>query len=106
MEELIKFDVMIDGEIVVYGDCCQYVGCNVEDGQNGIMNCFCYLGQYDFKWGCKVVGGLFFVFLFQLLIKFDGDKLVVDGFFMIWFYGYNFDEDWEIYIKKVEELLL
>ena len=100
-----KLDATVDGEIVAYGDRCQHAGCNVGDGQNGIMNCPCHSGQYDPKQGCKVVGGPPPAPLPQLPIKLDGDKLVADGFFITRPYGYNSNEDWEAYTKKVEELL-
>ena len=100
-----KIDATVDGEIVVYGDRCMHAGCNVEDGQNGIMNCPCHSGQYDPKQGCKVVGGPPPAPLPQLPIKLDGDQLVADGFFLTRPYGYNSDEDWHTYTKKVEELL-
>lgn len=109
LKEPTKLDATIDGEIVVYGNRCTHAGCNVDDGSapsgEVIGNCPCHSGQYDPKQGCKVIGGPPPHPLPQLPVKLDGDKIVADGFFLSVPYGYNAEEDWHNYTKKVEELL-
>ncbi|GGL04006.1 Rieske 2Fe-2S domain-containing protein [Deinococcus radiotolerans] len=102
-----KLDATVDGQIVVYGDRCMHAGCNVGDDPKGggQMFCPCHSGQYDATQGCRVTGGPPPAPLPQLPIKQEGDQLVVTGFFLSRPYGFNKEEDWEDYIKKVEEAM-
>lgn len=97
----------VNNQIVCYSDVCMHAGCSVADDEQtpGQMKCPCHSGQYDPKRGCIVTGGPPPHPLPQLPIKLDGDKVVVDGFFLTIPYPYTSQREWEDYQKTVEGLL-